>query len=97
MAYRRAVAALDALQPLGALVTDQLDGLRRTLDRRTGDCRRSIYQGAFSGAHEYAGAEVGADGSLGIMVAAGGVSAPAQHVANASALRAGLLAFFLCF
>lgn len=36
-------------------------------------------------------------GALALVVGSNGVSAPAQHVSNASALRAGLVAFFLAF
>ena len=40
---------------------------------------------------------MGRKGELDLVVQAGGVSAPAQHVTNASALRASLVAFFLAF
>jgi hypothetical protein len=40
---------------------------------------------------------MGRKGELDLVVRAGGVSAPAQHVTNASALRASLVAFFLAF
>jgi hypothetical protein len=42
-------------------------------------------------------AEVGRKGELNLIVNRSGVSAPAQHVSNASALRASLVAFFLAF
>jgi hypothetical protein len=40
---------------------------------------------------------MGRKGELDLVVRTGGVSAPAQHVTNASALRASLVAFFLAF
>ncbi len=40
---------------------------------------------------------MGRKGELDLVVQAGGVAAPAQHVTNASALRASLVAFFLAF
>ncbi len=40
---------------------------------------------------------MGRKGELDLVVQTGGVSAPAQHVTNSSALRASLVAFFLAF
>lgn len=60
--------------------------------------RSRIYLGAFPDtAHELIDTGVGRRGELGLVVQAGGVSAPAQHVSNASALRASLVAFFFAF
>ena len=60
--------------------------------------RSRIYLGAFPDtAHELIDTGVGRKGELDLVVQMGGVSAPAQHVTNASALRASLVAFFLAF
>src|ERR1700730_15749074 len=40
---------------------------------------------------------MGRKGQLDLVVRAGGVSAPAQHITNASDLRASLLGFFFAF
>ena len=60
--------------------------------------RSRIYLGAFPDtAHELVDTGMGRKGELDLVVQTGGVSAPAQHVTNASALRASLVAFFFAF
>ena len=96
--YATASATLANLAGLGQLADEQVDQLRKTLRKDAADWRSRIYLGAFPDtAHELIDAGMGRKGELDLVVRAGGVSAPAQHVTNASALRASLVAFFLAF
>ena len=96
--YATASAALANLAGLGQLADEQIDQLRKTLGKDTATWRSRIYLGAFPDtAHELIDTGMGRKGELGLVVQTGGVSAPAQHVTNASALRASLVAFFLAF
>ena len=96
--YATASKALANLADLGTLADEQVDQLRKTLRKEAADWRSRIYLGAFPDtAHELIDTGMGRKGELNLVVQAGGVSAPAQHVTNASALRASLVAFFLAF
>lgn len=96
--YATASAALTNLAGLGQLADEQVDQLRKTLRKDASDWRSRIYLGAFPDtAHELIDTGMGRKGELDLVVQTGGVSAPAQHVTNASALRASLVAFFLAF
>jgi len=96
--YAVASAALGNLAGLGRLADQQVDQLRKTLSKDAAKWRSRIYLGAFPDtAHELIDTGMGRKGELDLVVQAGGVSAPAQHVTNASALRASLVAFFLAF
>jgi len=93
-----ASAALGNLGGLGQLADEQVDQLRKTLRQDAAAWRSRIYLGAFPDtAHKLVDTSMGRKGELDLVVQAGGVSAPAQHVTNASALRASLVAFFLAF
>ena len=93
----RAVAALDLLVPLGGLAQAQVDTLRRKLHNRSEHWRRAIYRNATTFAPDLTGTDMNARGVLELKVGRDGVTAPAQHVSNASALRGALLGFFLAF
>jgi hypothetical protein len=96
--YAIASASLTNLGGLGALADQQVDQLRRILSKEAAEWRSRIYLGAFPGtAHELIDTGMGRKGQLDLLVHTGGVSAPAQHVTNASALRASLVAFFFAF
>ncbi len=96
--YAVASTALGNLAGLGQLADEQVDQLRKTLRKDAAAWRSRIYLGAFPDtAHELIDTGMGRKGELDLIVQAGGVSAPAQHVTNASALRASLVAFFLAF
>lgn len=96
--YAVASAALGNLADLGQLADEQVDQLRKTLRKDAAAWRSRIYLGAFPDtAHELIDTGMGRKGELDLVVQTGGVSAPAQHVTNASALRASLVAFFLAF
>lgn len=96
--YAIASKALENLACLGQLADEQVDLLRRTLRDGATKWRSQIYLGAFPDtAHKLTDAGLGRKGELDLVVQTGGISAPAQHVTNASALRASLVAFFLAF
>jgi AAA domain len=96
--YEIASAALASLLELGNLADQQVEQLRYTLRIDAAKWRSRIYLSSFpSSAHELVDTSMGRKGELGLVVRTGGVSAPAQHVTNASALRASLVGFFLAF
>jgi hypothetical protein len=96
--YNTASAALANLANLGQIADEQVNQLRKTLSKDAAEWRSRIYLGAFPDtAHKLIDTGMGRRGELDLVVQAGGVSAPAQHVTNASALRASLVAFFLAF
>jgi hypothetical protein len=96
--YGTASAALADLAGLGQLADEQVNQLRKTLRKDAAGWRARIYLGAFPDtAHELIDTGLGRKGELDLVVQTGGVAAPAQHVSNASALRASLIAFFLAF
>ncbi|MGO7531207.1 hypothetical protein [Rhizobium leguminosarum] len=93
----RAAAALDLLVPLGGLAQTQVDTLRRKLHNRSEHWRHAIYRNATTFAPDLTGTDMNARGVLELKVGRDGVTAPAQHVSNASALRGALFGFFLAF
>jgi AAA domain len=96
--YSNAGAALGNLLTLGDLADEQVNHLRRALRTEAASWRSRIYLGAFPDtAHELVDTGMGRKGELDLVVETGGVSAPAQHVTNASALRASLVGFYLAF
>ena len=96
-ACTRAAVALKSLVPLGELAQAQVDMLRRKLQGRSEHWRRAIYRNATTFAPDLTGTEMTARGVLELKVGREGVTAPAQHISNASALRGALLGFFLAF
>lgn len=96
--YATASAALGRLADLGTLADQQVDQLRKILRTDAAAWRDIIYLGAFRDtAHQLVDTGMGRKGELDLVVQTGGVAAPAQHVTNASALRANLVAFFFAF
>ncbi|MEI9933202.1 MAG: hypothetical protein WDM89_22390 [Rhizomicrobium sp.] len=96
--YKIASAALTNLLTLGDLADQQVEALRSILSKEAAAWRGKIYLGAFPDtAHELVDTGLGRRGELDLVVRSGGISAPAQHVVNASALRASLVGFFLAF
>ncbi|MGO4574094.1 ATP-binding protein [Microvirga sp. 2TAF3] len=96
--YSISSAALGNLLKLGDLADLQVNELQEKLGTSTATWRKKIYTGAFPTiAHELVGTSLGRDGELGLRMRSGGVTAPAQHITNASALRASLVAFYLAF
>lgn len=93
----RAVTALDLLVPLGSLAQTQVETLRIKLHNRSEYWRGVMYRNATGFAPDVTGTGMDAKGVLELKVGREGVTAPAQHVSNASALRGALLGFFLAF
>ncbi|WP_176559975.1 ATP-binding protein [Teichococcus rhizosphaerae] len=94
---RTAAQALDEIIPIGALATAQVEGLQRRLHGRAEHWRNAIYQNATTFSPEPRRTGMTPQGVIDIHVGRDGVHAPAQHVSNASALRASLLGFYLAF
>lgn len=96
--YLRAVAALDPLINLGGLAEAQVATLRTKLHARAVHWRDQCYGNAFALAgHGLRNTTMDAKGVLDIRVGSDKATAPAQHVSNASALRANIMGFFLAF
>jgi hypothetical protein len=96
--YRRAVSALESVIELGSLSQKQVDGLRQVLHTRASYWRDRCYQNSYPMAgHALRDTAMTVKGVLDIQVGFEKASAPAQHISNASALRAALMGFFLAF
>jgi AAA domain len=97
-AYDIAIAGLKQIISLGELAQRQVDYLRVALQGRSTFWRARFYNNAYhTSGLAFVGTEMDSKGTLSIHVGSDGVSAPAQHVSNASALRASLVGFFLAF
>ena len=96
--YAKAVEALRPIAELGDLAAQQITDLQDKLKRSTEKWRNSVYKNYYSNCgHHLADTKVAPEGQLSITVGSNGTVAPAQHVSNASALRASLLGFYLAF
>ena len=83
---------------MGGLAQTQVDALHAQLQGNAARWRNRAYASAFPSTQtELVEARMSSEGALELMVGARGVSAPAQHVANASALRASLVGFYFVF
>jgi hypothetical protein len=95
---RKAAEHLADLFPIGDLVHDQLDALRRHLDQQTALWMDRIYRAATSGtAPNPRRSVVATAGTMDVMVERGGTLVSAEHIGNASFLRAYLMAFLMAF
>jgi AAA domain-containing protein len=96
--YQAASDALKDIIAIGTLVQTQVEELRKNLDGRACYWRNKIYNNAYStSGYGLVGSNMDSKGTLSLFVGSNGVSAPAQHVSNASALRASLVGFYLAF
>jgi hypothetical protein len=96
--YGRAATALDSVIELGALAEKQVEGLRKLLHTRASYWRDRCYHNSYPMAgHALRDTAMDVKGVLDIRVGYEKASAPAQHISNASALRASLMGFFLAF
>jgi AAA domain len=96
--YGRAVIALESVIELGSLAEKQVDRLRKLLHSRATHWRDRCYHNAFAMAgHALRDTAMDVKGILDIRVGFEKASASAQHISNASALRASLMGFFLAF
>jgi energy-coupling factor transporter ATP-binding protein EcfA2 len=96
-AYDVTLRALPPIIRLKTLVEYQVDGLRALLQGKTIAWRDKIYRKTQTSSPDLVDATVTSKGELELSVGSNGASAPAQHVANVSALRAGLMGFFFAF
>jgi hypothetical protein len=96
-AYKIASSCLGDIVALGDLAQKQVEDLRRALLDRTEYWLKKIYRKTLSSGHELRGLQIDATGKLKVSIGSQGASAPAEHIANASALRASLLGFLLAF
>ncbi len=96
--YDRAALALEDVVELGGLAERQVEGLRKRLHGRANYWRDRCYTNSYPMAgHALRNTAMDAKGVLDIQVGYEKASAPAQHISNASALRANLMGFFLAF
>jgi hypothetical protein len=96
--YGRAATALEPVVNLGSLAEKQVEGLRELLHTRASYWRSRCYANAYATAgHALRDTAMDAKGVLEIRVGSNKANAPAQHISNASALRASLMGFFLAF
>jgi len=96
--YNIARQGLLEVVTLGSLAEAQVEELRRLLQDRANHWRGKIYSNAYStSGHSLAHSAMDSKGALTVLVGSNGASAPAQHISNASALRATLFGFFLAF
>ncbi|MDK1494485.1 hypothetical protein QN219_31630 [Sinorhizobium sp. 7-81] len=96
--YQRGATALSKLIELGSLAEKQVEHLRRLLHRRATYWRDRCYQNSYPMAgHGLRETAMDSKGVLEIRVGFETAHAPAQHISNASALRANLMGFFLAF
>jgi AAA domain len=96
--YDRAGSALSSVIELGSLAEKQVEGLRKLLHGRASYWRDRCYSNAYATAgHALRDTAMDVKGVLDIRVGSEKANAPAQHISNASALRASLMGFFLAF
>lgn len=96
--YDRAVAALASIVKLGELAETQVAALRTKLHDRAIHWRDRCYGNAFALAgHKLRDTAMDVKGVLEIRVGSESATAPAQHISNASALRASVMGYFLAF
>ncbi|GAB1716955.1 MAG: hypothetical protein NTAFB05_19970 [Nitrobacter sp.] len=95
--YDKAVSALGQLQKLGSLASAQINSLQKNLESSAARWRGRVYTAPGVSGPSIRRTVMSANGVLELHAGTGMITAPAQHISNASALRAGLIAFFLAF
>lgn len=97
-AYRVASEALEDCAKVGSLAEQQVGQLQKHLHKSAVGWRNRIYSSAFPSTRlDLVATKMDGDGELQLLVGGAGLAAPAQHVANASALRASLVGFYLAY
>ncbi|NWA06915.1 ATP-binding protein [Pseudomonas gingeri] len=97
-AYGEASLALKECVTVGELAEQQVLLLQKRLHSSATAWRQKIYSSAFpSTSLELVDTRMSGSGELQLLVGANRLAAPAQHVSNASALRASLLGFYLAY
>jgi len=96
--YNGTINALKPIIALGELAQKQAEDLRTILQGRAEHWRSRFYNNAYeTSGLSLVHTDMDSRGLLNIFVGSQGISAPAQHVSNASALRANLVGFFFAF
>jgi predicted ATPase len=96
--YARAAAALKPVSQLGELAEAQVGMLQSLLHGRASHWRDTCYLNAYSNAgHALRETAMDSKGVIEFHVGSKVARAPAQHISNASAVRASLIGFFLAF
>lgn len=97
-AYVVTSSALNECMKVGGLAQEQVEQLQQKLHKSAVTWRNRIYLSAFpTTCLELVATKMSGDGELQLMVGGAGLAAPAQHVSNASALRASLVGFYLAY
>jgi len=97
-AYTVTTEALKPLTELGKLADQQVKDLQIKLKGSTKKWVNHVYRNAYvKSGHILKNTKVAPEGALSITVGSNGALAPAEHVSNASALRASLLGFYFAF
>ncbi len=90
--------ALSECMKVGELAQSQVEQLQQKLYKSAVTWRNRIYLSAFpTTSLDLVATKMSGDGELQLMVGSAGLAAPAQHVSNASALRASLVGFYLAY
>lgn len=96
--YVLVAQALQDCAELGTLAERQVAQLQEKLHAQAVEWRNRIYLGAWPATHlDLVGLSIESNGKLEFKVGGSGVKAPAQHVSNASALRASLTGFYFAY
>ncbi|UPJ69118.1 hypothetical protein [Bradyrhizobium sp. 191] len=96
--YKRTATALESIVELGELAQKQVEALRKLLHTRAIYWRDRCYHNSFPMAgHQLRTTSMDVKGVLDISVGFEKATAPAEHISNASALRASLMGFYLAF
>ncbi len=95
--FKRAIDALEPLKTLSSLVERQVLGLLEKLKSKQQKWLNLIYRPARTGRPEIDDPQLSSDGQLGFQVEHRGTLTDAHHIANASQLRAALVAFWLAY
>jgi hypothetical protein len=97
-AYEVTSGALSECMKVGKLAQNQVDQLQQKLHKRAVIWRNRIYLSAFpTTSLDLVATKMSGNGELQLMVGSAGLAAPAQHVSNASALRASLVGFYFAY
>lgn len=97
-AYVLTSNALSECMKVGGLAQDQVEQLQQKLHKRAVFWRNRVYVSAFpTTSLDLVATKMSSDGELQLMVGSAELAAPAQHVSNASALRASLVGFYLAY
>ncbi|AVS65674.1 hypothetical protein C8245_08235 [Paracidovorax avenae] len=96
--YVQVAQALRECAKLGTLAQQQVAQLQDQLQTQAVEWRNRIYLGAWPATHlDLVELNIETNGKLEFKMGGSGVKAPAQHVSNASALRASLTGFYLAY